>query len=85
MGANSSIPVQITEDGKIPVPKELQEQLRLAPFQTVYLTREGDRLLVITMSRQEIGERIVQILKEGLSGVAWEEIEQERDDDAHRW
>jgi bifunctional DNA-binding transcriptional regulator/antitoxin component of YhaV-PrlF toxin-antitoxin module len=85
MGANSSIPVQITEDGKIPVPKELQEQLRLAPFQTVYLTREGDRLLVITMSRQEIGERIVQILKEGLSGVAWEEIERERDDDAHRW
>ena len=85
MGANSSIPVKITEDGKIPVPKELQEQLRLAPFQTVYLTREGDRLLVITMSRQEIGERIVQILKEGLSGVAWEEIERERDDDAHRW
>jgi bifunctional DNA-binding transcriptional regulator/antitoxin component of YhaV-PrlF toxin-antitoxin module len=85
MGANSSIPVQITEDGKIPIPKELQEQLRLAPFQTVYLTREGDRLLVITMSRQEIGERIVQILKEGLSGVAWEEIERERDDDAHRW
>jgi len=85
MGANSSIPVQITEDGKIPVPKELQEELRLAPFQTVYLTREGDRLLVITMSRQEIGERIVQILKEGLSGVAWEEIERERDDDAHRW
>jgi bifunctional DNA-binding transcriptional regulator/antitoxin component of YhaV-PrlF toxin-antitoxin module len=85
MGANSSIPVQITEDGKIPVPKELQEQLRLAPFQTVYLTREGGRLLVITMSRQEIGERIVQILKEGLSGVAWEEIERERDDDAHRW
>jgi hypothetical protein len=37
------------------------------------------------MSRQEIGERIVQILKEGLSGVAWEEIERERDDDAHRW
>jgi hypothetical protein len=37
------------------------------------------------MSRQEIGERIVQILKEGLSGVAWEEIEWERDDDAHRW
>jgi len=85
MDANSSIPVQITEDGKIPVPKELQEQLRLAPFQTVYFTREGDRLLVITMSRQEIGERIVQILKEGLSGVAWEEIERERDDDAHRW
>jgi len=85
MSANSSIPVQITEDGKIPVPKELREQLRLAPFQTVYLAREGNRLLVTTMSRQEIGERIVQILKEGLSGVAWEEVERGRDDDAHRW
>ena len=85
MGANPSIPVQITEDGKIPVPQELREQLRLAPFQTVYLAREGDKLLVTTMSRQEIGERIVQILKEGLSGVAWEEVERGRDDDASRW
>jgi hypothetical protein len=37
------------------------------------------------MSRPEIGEQIVQIMKEGLSGVAWEEIEREGDDDAHRW
>lgn len=85
MSANLSIPVQITEDGKIPVPQELQEQLRLVPFQTVYLTREDDKLLVTTMSRQEIGERIVHLLREGLSGVAWEEIEQGRDDDAPRW
>jgi hypothetical protein len=42
-------------------------------------------MLVTTMSRREIGERIVQLLKEGLSGVAWEEIERGRDDDAHRW
>ena len=78
MGANLSIPVQITEDGKIPVPQELQEQLRLVPFQTVYLTREDDKLLVTTMSRQEIGERIVHLLREGLSGVAWEEVERGR-------
>ncbi|MGQ9627611.1 MAG: AbrB/MazE/SpoVT family DNA-binding domain-containing protein [Anaerolineae bacterium] len=85
MNADSPISVQITEDGKIPIPKELQEQLGLAPFQTVYLSRRGDELLIKTMSRQEIGERIVQLLKEGLKGISWEEVEQGRNDDAHRW
>ena len=68
----------------MPVPQELQEQIRLVPFQMVYLAREGDKLLVTTMSRQEIGERIVHLLKEGLSGVAWEDIERGRNDDAQK-
>ena len=85
MRAVFPISVQITEDGKIPIPAELGKELGFVPKQTVYLRRRDDELIIKAMSRQEIGERIVQLLKEGLSRVSWETIEDERNDDAHRW
>ena len=46
MSNNLSIAVQITADGKIPLPEELQENLGLTPLQEVSLASQGDALIV---------------------------------------
>jgi hypothetical protein len=51
----------------------------LGPQQIVHLTQRNNELVIETASRQEVGQRIVQLLQEGLSGVTWDEIERGRE------
>jgi antitoxin component of MazEF toxin-antitoxin module len=79
-----SIAVQITREGMIPLPVELLEELRLEPSQTVYLKTEKDALVVQPVSRHELADRILDLMRESLQGVTWTEIEAGRADHADR-
>ena len=77
MEIEKTITVQVTEDGMIPIPTELREGLGIKPLQFVYLKKNKDHL-VMMLSRREIGERIVDLLKEGLAGFTQTDLDQER-------
>ncbi len=83
MIAEKTITVQVTGDGMIPVPTELRQQLGLKPFQTVRLKEIGGQL-VVTLSRREVGERVVALMREVLVGVTQADIDEGRLDDAYR-
>ena len=70
--------VRITEDFHLPIPKKMMEKYHFLPHLEVALEEREDGLLIKKASRQEIGERIIHLLKEGLSGVDIETIDQER-------
>ncbi len=78
------ITVQLTAKGMIPIPLELRQQLGLKPRQKVYLKRNNGYLLVM-LSRQEVGQQIIALMKEGLSGLTQVEIDQERITNENRW
>ncbi|RLC71519.1 MAG: hypothetical protein DRI52_05060 [Chloroflexi bacterium] len=53
MSNNIAIAVRITADGKIPLPKKLQQELGLEPLQEVNLSSQGD-VLIVQRSGSEI-------------------------------
>jgi antitoxin component of MazEF toxin-antitoxin module len=69
--------VQLTPEGTLPLPLELRQWLNLKPLQTVHL-KKGNGYLLIIPSRQEIGERILALMKEGLAGITQNDIDQGR-------
>jgi bifunctional DNA-binding transcriptional regulator/antitoxin component of YhaV-PrlF toxin-antitoxin module len=81
MANNRVTTVKITDDGMLPIPEEFRRELGLESEQTVQLTAHQDSLVVRALSQQEIGERIVALMKEAFSGFTWEEVKAERDRD----
>lgn len=75
--------VQLTADGMLPIPESLSRALGLKPLQTVYLRSDDEqRQLVIQLAtRKEIGDRIVELMREAFEGVTWADIEAGRADD----
>jgi len=73
--------VQVTEDFCIPIPKAIVEKYNFSPHFEVVLEEMEDGILIKKVSRQEIGNRIIQLLKEGLSEADIETIHQERKSD----
>ena len=78
--------VQITPERTIPIPDPLWQELALQPRQTIYLRRDAgeDRFVIHLLTRQQIGERIVELMKDALHGTTWSEIEAGRIDDGNR-
>ncbi len=74
MSVKSSIAVRITNEGMLPIPKSLRQELGLKPAQIVQLRQENGDLLVRRLSAQELGEQIVASLKQALAGARWEDI-----------
>lgn len=72
---------EITLDGMLPIPEELRRDLGLEPTRTVQLAKQDNSLVVRPLSQQEIGDRIVALLKDALTGLTWEEIKAERAQD----
>ncbi len=83
MATESAITTQVTKDGMIPVPAELSRQLGLKPLQTVYLKKNNGHLLIM-LSRQDIGKRIVALMQEGLKGLTQSDIDKGRVADENR-
>jgi len=77
MAIESIITVQVTKDGMIPIPAELSKELGLKPLQTVYLKKSEGHLLVM-LSPQGIGKRIVALMQEGLAGLTQTDIDEAR-------
>lgn len=78
--------VQLTPEGMVPIPESLRRELGLKPLQTVYLRRDARRgsLVIQLVTRQEIGDRIVALLREAFQGVTRADLKAARADDAHR-
>ena len=83
MAVEQTIAVQVTPEGMIPVPAEIRESLGISPAQTVFLRKENGWLVVMP-SRQEIGDRLLELMRIGLAGVTQADLEAGRVDDAHR-
>jgi bifunctional DNA-binding transcriptional regulator/antitoxin component of YhaV-PrlF toxin-antitoxin module len=81
MTAEQVVTVQITPDGMLPIPEALRRELGLESAQTVQLTPQDNGLIVRPLSQQEIGDRIVMMLKKALAGLTWEDIQAERSSD----
>lgn len=67
MRAEVSVAVRITDEGMIPIPRELRQALGLKPAQVVQLHQENDNLVVRRFSPHEPGEQIVALLKQALA------------------
>jgi len=76
----TSVQVRLRDDGSIPVPKELLEQVNLQPQVFVMVSVEDGQLLV--QRSEDPFDKVVRLLKVGLEGVMWEDIEKERQDDS---
>jgi len=70
--------VKVTENLCIPIPKRIAEKYNFSPNFEVALEEEEDGVLIKKASRQEIGKKIIQLLKDGLSEVDIKTIHQER-------
>lgn len=83
---STEVTVQVTDEGAIPIPETLRRELGLKPLQTVSLRTDPEhgQLVVQLAAREEIGERIVELMSEALQGVAARDIQAGRVDDAHR-
>ena len=78
------IAVQMTADGKIPIPVEVRQALGLAPLQTVYLHLGPKGLVIQRMSRQEIVNRIRELMRACFAEFSDDELLQGRVDDEYR-
>lgn len=78
--------VKLTPDGMVPIPEPLQRELGLKPQQTVYLRHDaaGGQLVIYLVTRQEIGERILALMREAFQGVTRDDLKAGRVDDAYR-
>lgn len=72
--------VKITKKGMLPIPKEIRERHGFLPDVEVTIRDENDKIVVEKMSRKEIGEEILRLLREGLEGVTPKDIEEGRKD-----
>ena len=77
--------VTITEDGCVPIPPEMRQELRLLPSQPVQLRVENGHLVVEPPSQEQILleiEALAQQLRtdESLAEI-WAEVEAGREDD----
>ena len=70
--------VQMTEDFCIPIPKRIVEKYNFSPNFRLALEEREDGVLIKKTSRQEIGRKIIQLLKDGLSEVDIKTIHRER-------
>ncbi|MDI6751767.1 MAG: AbrB/MazE/SpoVT family DNA-binding domain-containing protein [bacterium] len=75
----SSTTVRIREDRSIVIPKDFMKRYRLIPKQQIKILEEKDGLR-ITKKRQDVYDKFVELLGEGLKGVEWKDIEEGRKD-----
>ncbi len=74
MKGTSNVTVQVTPEGHIPIPPELQKELGLASQQPVTLRAEGDALVVKKASRSEILARLEEVINQLRTGEPFEQI-----------
>ena len=84
MSATYPIAVQVTADGKIPIPLEVRQELGLLPLQVVYLRLGASGLVIQLMSRQEMMARVVGLMRANFSDMSADELHEGREDDEHR-
>ena len=71
--------VFVNEDGEIVIPKKITSKLGLKPKERL-LVSERYRYIILEKPKKMFGKKIENLLKEGLKGVEWEDIETERED-----
>ncbi|MCS7191801.1 MAG: AbrB/MazE/SpoVT family DNA-binding domain-containing protein [Armatimonadetes bacterium] len=76
-----AVPVQIREDGSVPIPKELLELVQWQPNDEVLVFEEDGHLVIMT--RQQLADEIVKLLQV-LKDADWDWLEREREDDPQR-
>jgi bifunctional DNA-binding transcriptional regulator/antitoxin component of YhaV-PrlF toxin-antitoxin module len=74
MSFSTAKAVQITEEGMLPIPRDLWDVLGLGPAQIVKLRQQEGSLLVQPLSPEEIGEQIISLLKDALGDTTWNDI-----------
>jgi len=70
--------VKIENDGKIKLPKDLMQQCDLKPLEEVRILPERGGLRIEKVSAEDPYDKFLKLLEEGLKGVSWKEIEEER-------
>lgn len=70
--------LKVGEKGLL-IPQEIIKKLGLKPGEEV-IVRRRYHYLILEKPKKEYGKKIVNLLKEGLKGVEWNEIEKERED-----
>ena len=78
--------VQLTADGMIPIPEKLRRELELKPQQTLYIRTDSERgqIVIDLVTRREIADRIVALMRMAFEGVSLADLKAERADDANR-
>ena len=71
--------LRIREDKSIVIPEYFMKRYRLIPKQQIEILEEKDGLR-ITKKRQDVYDKFVELLGEGLKGVEWRDIEAWRED-----
>ena len=78
------IAVQLTADGKIPVPDEFRRALGWRPQQTIYLQRDAQGLTVQAISQQAIMHQILELMRTHFAEFDNGELLRGRIDDENR-
>jgi bifunctional DNA-binding transcriptional regulator/antitoxin component of YhaV-PrlF toxin-antitoxin module len=71
-----AVPVNIRDDGSVPIPKELLELVGWKPKDEVLVFEEDGRLVIMT--RQQLADEIVKLLQV-LKDADWDWLERERE------
>jgi len=69
----------VNECGEVIIPKEITSKLGLKPKERLLLS-ERYKYIILERPKEMFGKKITNLLKEGLEGVKWENIEKERED-----
>jgi bifunctional DNA-binding transcriptional regulator/antitoxin component of YhaV-PrlF toxin-antitoxin module len=72
--------LKIERNGKIKLPKTLMEKYDFKPFEEIKLMSEKNGLRIEKISTKDPYDEFLKLLEDGLKGVSWEEIENERED-----
>lgn len=73
--------VKVTEDFKIPIPEDLRKKYNIEPEVELLLEETEEGIIFKKLSRKAIGQKILDLLHEGLIGVTVKEINEERKTD----
>ncbi len=69
--------VQLTAEGLRPIPESIRRELGLRPLQTVYLQEdiEHGQLIIQSVARQQIADKVVALMSAAFEGVTWADIQ----------
>ena len=72
--------LKIERNGKIKLPKTLMEKYDFKPLEEIKVMLEKNGLRIEKISNEDPYDEFLRLLEDGLKGVSWEEIENERED-----
>lgn len=71
--------LKVGKKGQVVIPPEITSKFGLRSGEKVFI-RERYQYLILEKPKKMFGEKIVNLLKEGLKDVTYEDVEKERED-----